>query len=255
MAPVAPGIPSVRVADRGELADALRRLGLGTPRPVVALVGGAAGLEEGERLRGVFADQLVPVVRRCGAAIVDGATDAGVVALVGRAHADDDAAFALVGVAVEALVREEAEIEPHHTHLLLVPGSEWGDETPWLAAVAGALAGPRPSVTVLVEGGDIALADVEASVAAGRRVVVVAGSGRTADALAGGRTARGSTRCERAGSSRPSRPTLWPPSWPRSWRRRERACRVLRGSRSRAAPPPARAAAQAGQPVPGLAAR
>jgi hypothetical protein len=67
---------------------------------------------------------------------------------------------------------------------VLVPGRAWGDETPWLSATVAALAGPRPSVTVLVEGGDIALADVEASVAAGRRVVVVAGSGRTADALA-----------------------------------------------------------------------
>jgi hypothetical protein len=185
MAPVAPGIPSVRVADMSELPGALRRLGLGAPRPVVALVGGASGLVDSGHLRGLFTDELVPVVRRAGAAIVDGATDAGVVALVGRAHAEDEAAFPLVGVAVEALVRAEAEIEPHHTHLLLVPGSDWGDETPWLARVAGALAGPRPSVTVLVEGGEIALADVEASVAAGRRVVVVEGSGRTADALAG----------------------------------------------------------------------
>lgn len=189
MAPVAPGIPSVRVTDPSELPGALRRLGLGTPRPVVALVGGAAGLQDGDRLRGLFTDELVPVVRRTGAAIVDGATDAGVIALVGRAHADDEAAaFPLVGVAVEALVPAEAEVEPHHTHLLLVPGTAWGDETPWLARVVGALAGPRPSVTVLVEGGEIALADVEASVAAGRRVVVVEGSGRTADALAGAAT-------------------------------------------------------------------
>lgn len=187
MASVAPGIPSVRVADPGELPDALRRLGLGTPRPVVALVGGAAGLEDGERLRGVFADELVPVVARSGAAIVDGATDAGVVGLVGRAHAEDDAAaFPLLGVVVEALVGPDAEIEPNHTHLLLVPGRDWGDETPWLAAAAGALAGSRPSVTVLIEGGDIALTDVEASVAAGRRVVVVHGTGRAADALARG---------------------------------------------------------------------
>jgi SLOG in TRPM, prokaryote len=186
MASVAPGIPSVRVADTSELPDALRRLGLDAPRPVVALVGGASGLVDGGHLRDLFTDELVPVVRRVGAAIVDGATDAGVVALVGRARAEDEAAgFPLVGVAVEALVRAEAEIEPHHTHLLLVPGSDWGDETPWLARVAGALAGPRPSVTVLVEGGEIALADVEESVAAGRRVVVVEGSGRTADALAG----------------------------------------------------------------------
>jgi hypothetical protein len=187
MAQVASDIPFVRVADPGEIPAALRRLGLGTPRPVVALVGGAAGLEHAERLQGLFADELVPAVRRCGAAIVDGATDAGVVALVGRAHADDDvAAFPLVGVAVDSLVPAEAAVEPHHTHLILVPGSEWGDETPWLARVAGALAGPCPSVTVLVEGGDIAVTDVEASVAAGRRVVVVDGTGRAADALAGG---------------------------------------------------------------------
>jgi len=187
MAQVAPDFRSVRVAVTGEIPAALRRLGLGTPRPVVALVGGAAGLTDGERLRGLFAEELVPVVRRCGAAIVDGATDAGVVALVGRAYGDDAAAaFPLVGVAVDALVPAEAAIEPNHTHLILVPGSAWGDETPWLARVAGALAGPCPSVTVLVEGGEIALTDVEASVAAGRRVVVVDGTGRAADALAGG---------------------------------------------------------------------
>lgn len=40
-------------------------------------------------------------------------------------------------------------------------------------------------MTVLVNGGQIAYDDVERSVQAGRRVVVVAGSGRTADALAG----------------------------------------------------------------------
>ena len=35
MASVAPGIPSVRVADTSERPGALRRLGLDAPRPVV----------------------------------------------------------------------------------------------------------------------------------------------------------------------------------------------------------------------------
>ena len=38
---------------------------------------------------------------------------------------------------------------------------------------------------MLINGGEIAYADVERSVQARRRVVVVAGSGRTADAIAG----------------------------------------------------------------------
>jgi hypothetical protein len=67
---------------------------------------------------------------------------------------------------------------------VLVPGSEWGDETGWLAAIAGAFAGSAPSLTVVVNGGDVARRDAEASVAARRPVLALAGSGRTADALA-----------------------------------------------------------------------
>ncbi len=40
------------------------------------------------------------------------------------------------------------------------------------------------SMTLLVNGGDIAWQDVSESVAAGRPVLVIAGSGRTADTLA-----------------------------------------------------------------------
>ena len=67
---------------------------------------------------------------------------------------------------------------------LLVPGSSWGDEAPWIARVASTIARGRPSVTVLLNGGDIAWTDAEESVADGRPVLAVAGSGRTADELA-----------------------------------------------------------------------
>ena len=66
---------------------------------------------------------------------------------------------------------------------MLVPGERWGDESVWLARIANILAG-RASVTLLVNGGDIAWQDAARSVAAGRRVIAVAGSGRTADELA-----------------------------------------------------------------------
>jgi len=79
---------------------------------------------------------------------------------------------------------DAAALDPDHTHFVLVPGERWGDESPWLAAVVGALAGSQPSVTVLVNGGEVALNDVAHSVRAGRPVFVVTGSGRTADLLA-----------------------------------------------------------------------
>ena len=77
----------------------------------------------------------------------------------------------------------------------LVPGEAWGEEVPWLARVATLVAREAPSVTVLVNGGEITYADAEASIAEGRPVLVVAGSGGTADVVAA--AARGTSTLER----------------------------------------------------------
>lgn len=177
------------------LARALRALGLGKPTPTLVLVGGASHLDDdGRRPLGPLFDQvLVPVVEALGAAVVDGGTDAGVMRLIGVARAACGATFPAVGVAAaetvvlpsaEGAAPDAAPLEPHHTHFILVPGSSWGDESPWLARVATALAAELASVTVLVNGGEISWQDVAQSVRAGRPVIAVDGSGRTADALA-----------------------------------------------------------------------
>jgi hypothetical protein len=132
--------------------------------------------------------------------VVDGGTDSGVMRLIGRARSAEGADFPLVGVAAEGTVTlpgatppsaDAAELEPNHTGFLLVPGSTWGDEAPWITSVAGAIAGRRASVTVLANGGEIAYTDVNGSLAHGRPVVVLAGSGRTADAIARASTSAG----------------------------------------------------------------
>jgi hypothetical protein len=51
--------------------------------------------------------------------------------------------------------------------------------------VSDSLSAGRPSVAVLLDGGAISARDLAASVAAGRHVIVAAGSGRLADRLAG----------------------------------------------------------------------
>jgi hypothetical protein len=186
---------AVEVTDVEDLPSAVGILGLQPPRPTVVVVGGAGGLDEADidRLRPIFASGIVPELERHRAAVVDGGTLAGVMRLCGETRASLAASFPLVGVVAAGTVElpgrpappDGAALEPHHSHFLIVPGNTWGAEAPWIAQTASILAGTSPSVTVLVNGGQIAYDDVERSVQAGRRVVVVAGSGRTADALAG----------------------------------------------------------------------
>jgi hypothetical protein len=191
----------VRVARTADIPAALEALDVRRGRPVVALVGGAGGMDEPVQqvLAGVLRDAVVPSVERHGAAVVDGGTDAGVMRMIGRARAGHGDGFPLVGVAAEGTVRvpgggpvidDAADLEPHHSHVVLVPGTAWGDEAPWLAAVADALADGRPSLTVVVNGGEITYADAAASIVRGRPVVVLAGTGRTADAIADARAGR-----------------------------------------------------------------
>jgi hypothetical protein len=173
---------------------AVSGLGLGGPRPVLTLVGGAAGLDDAtrDRLTDLFTEVIVPVVERTGAAAVDGGTDGGVMGMLGRARAGHPG-FPLIGVAAEGTVEfpghvpqiaDSARLEPHHTHFVVVPGRDWGDEGPYLPLVAAAVAGGAPRVTVLVNGGEIAITDALLAVEHHSDLLVLRGTGRTADRIA-----------------------------------------------------------------------
>jgi hypothetical protein len=185
----------IRLAEPTELPSRLADLHLGGPRPVVVLVGGADGVDDAQlaRLRPLVEEGLAPLADALGACVIDGGTDTGVMGLIGQARAKLGANFPLIGVSASGTVAEAGSpatphdapsLEPNHTHVVLVPGSRWGEESPWLAEVASQLAGDAPSVTVVINGGEVTFEDAARSVAAGRPVVVVAGSGRTADIMA-----------------------------------------------------------------------
>jgi hypothetical protein len=185
---------AARVEDADDLPGALGTLGLTGPRPVVVMVGGAGGMTDADtdRLASVLADAVIPAISASRAAVIDGGTDAGIMRMMGRARTG----FPLIGVAAEGTVLlpgrpagrgDAAPLESHHSHFLLVPGDTWGDESPWLATTATLLAGGSPSVTVLVNGGKIAFDDVTESLTAGRPVLVLDGTGRTADLIAAAR--------------------------------------------------------------------
>ena len=131
---------------------------------------------------------VLPVLNQLAAVVVDGGTNAGVMRAVGRARAASRGRFPLVGVAAEGTVivpggqrpdmADAAELEPNHTHIVLVPGSAWGDESPWLGVVADTVADGAPTATLLVNGGEITYADAAESLEHGRPLAVSAGTTR-----------------------------------------------------------------------------
>ncbi|MEO1374576.1 MAG: hypothetical protein AAFW70_09715 [Cyanobacteria bacterium J06635_10] len=198
--------PAIRVESPKDLSNGMDELGFQSPRPILVILGGAGKMSETDlnRLRSLFVNVLAPLVEELGASVVDGGTNFGVMQMIGQARAEISATFSLIGVTPVGKVdipgqippEEVAALEPYHSHFVLIPGSEWGDESPWLADVATVLAKGAPSVAVLVNGGEISKKDVSESLRANRPVLAVAGSGRLADTLTA--TLRGENTDERA---------------------------------------------------------
>lgn len=181
------------ITEPGQLAVALQVCA--PPRPVLVLVGGAGSLEAdvAQRIGPMFRDELMPLLERIGAAVIDGGTDSGIMALVGQARASSGKDVPLIGVAARGTVRlpedrapqhgRGAPLEPNHTHFLLVPGNQWGDESPWISAAAGILAAGAPSLTLAAGGGKVTRLDIDLSLEAGRETLLLVGSGGTTDDL------------------------------------------------------------------------
>ena len=177
------------------VSEVLKTLNLPIGRPTLVVVGGASRLsqEDFQRVRSLFTEVFAPIAERHQAVVVDGGTDAGIMRLMGQARAEVRGTFPLVGVSpIElsilpnqfATAVDAAPLEPHHTHFFLVPGSQWGDESALMAQIASAIAADAPSITVLINGGEVTWKDAAQSVRAGRSILVIAGTGRTADVLA-----------------------------------------------------------------------
>jgi hypothetical protein len=178
------------IRSRADLRPELARIGVPSGIPVIVLIGGASGLtgEDAAAAQRVIRDAVVPVAADTGAAVVDGGTDSGVMRMVGEARAEARASFPLVGVVAQQLLDPNdprtpprATAEPNHSHMVAVPGSTWGDETPWLFDIGQHIAGSRPVRTVLVNGGPIAQAELEESLRRGVPAIAMRGTGRAAD--------------------------------------------------------------------------
>jgi hypothetical protein len=186
----------VAVQHGGEDArELLERVGIAItdPRPVIVVSGGADELHEPQL--SVARSMLGPAVRAAvagtRAAVVDGGTDAGVMALLGDERAREPATMPLVvGVAPAGKVghaaargQDRTALDPNHTHFVLADSDEWGGETPLLVAIAEELAGTLPIAMVLASGGTGALAEVREALARGWPVFAIQGTGGLADEI------------------------------------------------------------------------
>jgi hypothetical protein len=168
----------------------------------VFVAGGASKMDpENQRQLLALFDAFAILAKRGTRLLVgDGGTQAGIMEAAGIVRLKSGRAFPLVGVAPASEITTSSEaisdgtqktpVEPHHSHIIAVDDlgrdktkDAWGTETPTMYQVFARLAQGRPSVSIVANGGEIVLSEVEENVRAGRHIILIAGSGRAADAL------------------------------------------------------------------------
>lgn len=186
----------VRQADHDDIISVRDALGIVVPAPVVLISGGADTFDPAiaPKLTQLIGRGLLRACRSAGAVIIDGGTDAGVMALIGRAAGAMPQPMTLIGVAPEALVQRpdispvgaaggRVPLAPNHTHFVLTQGVGWGAETPVMFDLAQAIAGKLPVLVVMIGGGQVALSEILHAVRRQWRVLIIAGSKGAADEL------------------------------------------------------------------------
>ena len=184
--------------ERSNLAQAISELGLKENYPVIVLIGGEVDEQKADSTRRAI-EMISRIAEDMQAAVICGGTDMGVMAEIGRIRSRQSYKFPLIGVAPEELVtwpdgprntkflwlgKERWPLESHYSHFILVPGSQFGDESPWIIDTATLLSKDHQSVTILINGGEVSRKDIQLSLEHGRQVIVLSRTGRLADELA-----------------------------------------------------------------------
>lgn len=180
-------VRAVNITDNHEITAALNQIGIPHPKTVIVLVGGAGGVGFLDKFAMRKAVSIVAkLAHETDSVVVDGGTQAGIMTEIGKQRKKNKYNFPLVGVIFETLLmKEKADsiLDPNHTHFILIPGDDWGDESSWISKIATSIAGDHKSITVLINGGNISRQDVEYSLMEKRPTYVMRGTGRMADEI------------------------------------------------------------------------
>lgn len=171
--------------------DIIAALKLPWPRALICLNGGTADLAEPLelQLRRLLVDGLARVAAENAITLVTGGTDAGIFSLLGEGLAKWGCQAPCIGVTPSTPVTwpgrsaGETSLEPHHSHFIVVDGKDWGDETRTMYSVVKALSYDCSSIAVFAGGGNITLREMQANVEQSREMILIAGSGRSTDAV------------------------------------------------------------------------
>lgn len=175
---------------------------LALPRPHALLVvnGGTAELDQELRVQlgRMLQDGAARVAEEEYLTVVTGGTQAGIFDLLGQGFARWGRTAPCIGVAVagrvtwpgQAADTEKAPLEPHHSHFVLVEGEAWGDETNTMYALVEALARSCPSLALFAGGGEITIQEMRENIHQKRKMIFLAGSGRTTDGVLAARKSK-----------------------------------------------------------------
>jgi len=180
---------------RTNLAKAVSDLNLDGSYPVIVLIGGDIDPQDMAVTR-LAIQTIARTAEDIHAVMICGGTDMGIMAEIGQIRQQQHYKFPLIGIAPEELVawpggprstkllwwgKKRWHLEPHYSHFILVPGSQFGDESPWIVDTATLLSKGRRAVTILINGGEVSRKDIQLSLENGRPIIALRGTGRLAD--------------------------------------------------------------------------
>jgi hypothetical protein len=190
--------PCVFPSKLSNLPEAILELQLKGRYPVIVLIGGEIDKKFAAATQQAV-QSISKVAQSLGAVVICGGTNMGIMAEIGHTRRRNHHNYPLIGIAPEELVTwprgpkttkflwwgtERWQLESHYSHFILVPGSNFGDESPWIVDAATQLSQDHQSVTILINGGEISRKDIDLSLKIGRRVIALSHTGRLADELA-----------------------------------------------------------------------
>ncbi len=173
--------------------DIISALGIKDQRAVLLLIGGANSIEPElqPKLTQLFGRGVARAAATLQAVVVDGGTQAGVMAMMGQGVADRGYKTSLIGVAPLAVVKYpgssgsgEIALDHNHSHFVLVDGKTWGDETSMLFRLVGELKKTVPAAVLVAGGGAVSRNEALLAVRQNLSLIVVEGSGGLADEIA-----------------------------------------------------------------------
>jgi len=173
----------LRASSDIEIERIVKTLNLPPSRGVLVINGGTKkfDLDIKEKLDNLFTEIARYVVEEK-ITVITGGTNAGIFSILGEAFQQcGNPTAPCIGVTIGRVGLEQ--LEPHHTHFVLVEGDNWGDETPVMYGLVEALAKHCPSLAIYAGGGSGAISEMLQNVLQKREMVLIAGSKRSTDTV------------------------------------------------------------------------